>query len=356
MPTALITGVAGQDGSYLAEFLIAKGYTVYGLIRPTTRIDFDHPCKAYQNIAQLENEKDFHPLFGDMCDPFSIKSTITTILAKEKSLDEVYNLAAQSHVKSSESIPLITWQTNAFGVALLLTTLHSISPKTRFYQASTSELYGNADAPQDEQTPCIPVSPYGQAKLYAHQAVSTFREKGMYAVGGILFNHESPRRGISFVTRKITNGLARIKLGLQDSLELGNLDAKRDWGFAGDYVKAMWLMLQQQKPKDYVIATGQTYSIHKFVEAAASALEMELEWRGEGSSTEAWWNKKQIIRINPAFYRAKEINVLQGNSSKAQTELGWKQETSFEQLVQMMARSDFEAQRTNVTNTRHTLT
>lgn len=338
MPTALITGVDGQDGSYLTEHLLSLGYTVYGLLRSRTGIDFDNPTPHYPNIAHLSKEKNFHPLFGDLTDMGSLKHALDTAQP-----DEVYNLAAQSHVKISETQPEITWNTNAFGVVRLLELLRQHYPQTKIYQASTSEMFGNAPAPQNHNTPFAPCSPYGHAKLHAHKAIQDYRKHGLYAVGGILFNHESPRRGISFVTRKISRGMAAIKLGISSQLQLGNLDSKRDWGYAGDYVKGMRLMLQQKTPKDYLLSSGQTHTVREFVEATAHALNIPFEWQGEGKKAAGMSEGKPIIAINPEFYRAQEIHTLHGDSILAQQELNWKPQVSFQQLVTMMAKADLEA-------------
>ncbi len=338
MPTALITGVDGQDGSYLADYLLKRDYKVYGLIRSRTGIDFDNASLYFPNISHLHKENKFIPLFGDLLDKGSLKYVLE--IAQP---DEVYNLAAQSHVKISETQKELTWNTNALGVVSLLELLLHQFPQTRIYQASTSEMFGNAPAPQNENTPLDPVSPYGHSKLHAHNAIDSYRSKGLFAVAGILFNHESPRRGISFVTRKITHSMARIKLGLQDQFELGNLDAKRDWGFAGDYVKAMHLMLRQKTPKNYVISSGETHTVREFIEASAESLSIPLEWKGEGQHEIGISEGKTIITINPAFYRAQEIHQLHGDSTLARKELNWKPEVSFTQLVEMMAKADYDA-------------
>ncbi|MBI4016821.1 MAG: GDP-mannose 4,6-dehydratase [Candidatus Aenigmarchaeota archaeon] len=335
MQTALITGVAGQDGSYLADLLLEKGYTVYGMYVASTRMNSSQVCLAFDNIKHLHGNKQFIPVSGNLMDLRSVE-----IVIEQAKPDEIYNLAAQSHVKRSETEPEVTRNTNAYGVDRILYAARKIVPNAKFYQASTSEMFGNAKAPQDENTPFAPVSPYGEAKLFAHQLVKDNREKGFFTVGGILFNHESERRGMSFVTRKITYGLAGIKLGFENHLSLGNLDAKRDWGHSKDYVRAMWLMLQNKTPIDYVISTGETHSVREFIEAAAQVLDINIEWKGAGVEEIGMWNNKPIIKIDQSFYRTREINVLCGNSAKAQNELGWKPEIGFKKLAEMMTKND----------------
>ena len=332
MKRALITGVTGQDGSYLSELLLEKGYEVYGFVRRTS----NDPFVRFDN----ETHKKVHVLYGNMRDIGALERAI-----KESKPDEVYNLAAQSDVGISFKCPEETAEVNYYGLGRLVNAVLEIKPDTRIYQASTSEMFGSSKPPQNEKSPFRPVSPYGEAKLKAHEDfVVGYREKhGMFICSGILFNHESPRRGEHFVTRKITICLAKIKLGLLKSFELGNLEAKRDWGFAGDYVRAMHLMLAQKNPKDYVIATGVNHSVRDFVEAASNALEMPITWKGKGLK-EVGLNAegKVIITISKEFFRPVEAADKYGDSSKARRELGWKPEVSFESLAAMMAQNDFE--------------
>jgi len=310
---AFITGVTGQDGSYLAELLLEKGYKVYALRRRTS-------IPILDNIAHIQDEIEF--IEGDLLDLGSLIRAIQ--IAKP---DEVYNLAAQSFVGSSWDQPILTGQVTALGVANMLEAVRIAKPDARFYQASSSEMFGKVqEVPQRETTPFHPRSPYGVAKVYGHWITVNYRESyGMFACSGILFNHESPRRGIEFVTRKVTDGVARIKLGLQNELRLGNLDARRDWGFAGDYVKAMWLMLQQDEPDDYVVATGETHSVQELVEIAFR--HVGLDWR-------------DYVVVDEKYVRPAEVDLLIGDASKAREKLGWRQEVSFEELVRMMVDSD----------------
>jgi len=334
MKRALITGITGQDGSYLAEFLLGKGYEVYGMMRrtsndPLTRFDED-----------MESKENFHLLYGNLRDVAAIERVI-----EESNPDEIYNLAAQSDVGVSFKCPEETTEINYYGVGRLVNAVLKHNPKVRVYQASTSEMFGKTQPPQNEDSPFQPVSPYSEAKLKAHEDfVVGYREKhGLFICSGFLFNHESPRRGEHFVTRKISISLAKIKLGLQDSFELGNLDAKRDWGFAGDYVRLMWMMLQQDKPDDYVIATGESRTVRDFVNAAAEALDMKITWEGKGLDEIAKdENGKIILRINEKYYRPNEVDYLLGDSSKAQKVLGWKTDVNFKELVAMMTKSDLE--------------
>jgi len=313
--TALITGVTGQDGSYLAELLLAKGYRVVGMTRRTS-------TDVHERIQHLVDEIEF--VSGDLLD----QSSITAIVARVRP-DEVYNLAAQSFVPTSWDQPVLTGEFTALGVTRVLEAIRGVDPAIRFYQASSSEMFGKVQAvPQDERTAFYPRSPYGVAKLYGHWITINYRESyDLYAVSGILFNHESERRGKEFVTRKITDGVARIKLGLATELRLGNLDARRDWGFAGDYVRAMWLMLQQTVPADYVVATGATRSVGDFVRAAFAVA--DLDW-------------ERYVVIDPRFYRPAEVDVLVGDARKARAELGWEPETPFEQLVESMVLADLD--------------
>lgn len=337
MKKALITGITGQDGSYLAEHLLSLGYEVWGLMRRTS-------LDPLMRISPLMRpEKQVNVVYGNLRDMGSLRAAI-----EESQPDEIYNLAAQSDVGISFKIPDETMEINYFGVGRLLHEAMRANPKIRIYQASTSEMYGSTKPPQNEQSPFNPVSPYGEAKLLAHtDFVKPYREqRGMFICSGILFNHESPRRGEHFVTRKITMALARIKLGLQDSFSLGNLEATRDWGFAGDYVKAMHSMLQQDVPDDYVIATGESHSVREFVVAAAKALEIPLAWEGAGLDEVAKDAQgKVILTINKQFYRPAEVDALRGDATKAREKLGWKPEVSFEELVAMMARADLENQK-----------
>ena len=329
---ALITGITGQDGAYLAKLLLEKNYQVYGLI---ARRGTDTTGRLHE----LGIAGQVHLLDGDLIDPSSM------IRALEKSkAEEVYNLGAQSFVATSWDQPILTAEVTGVSVVKMLEALRIVNPKARFYQASTSEMFGQIQEPlQSERTPFHPRSPYGVAKLYGHWITINYRESfGMHASSGILFNHESPLRGTEFVTRKITVALARIRHGLQDVLELGNLDSKRDWGFAGDYVRAMWAMLQQKQPDDYVIATGETWTVRQFVEKAAVHAGFDMEWRGEAEQTQGVDRKsgKTIVRVNPAFYRPAEVDVLIGDPAKANQKLGWKREVSFDALVRMMAEAD----------------
>ncbi|MBN6739427.1 GDP-mannose 4,6-dehydratase [Acidithiobacillus ferrivorans] len=331
---ALITGITGQDGAYLAQLLLEKNYHVYGLI---ARRGTDTTGRLHE----LGIAGQVHLLDGDLIDPSSM------IRALEKSkAEEVYNLGAQSFVATSWDQPILTAEVTGVSVVKMLEALRIVNPKARFYQASTSEMFGQIQEPlQTERTPFYPRSPYGVAKLYGHWITVNYRESfGMHASSGILFNHESPLRGTEFVTRKITLALARIRHGLQDVLELGNLDSKRDWGFAGDYVRAMWAMLQQEQPDDYVIATGETWTVRQFVEKAAVHAGFDIEWRGEAEQTQGIDRKsgKIIVRVNPAFYRPAEVDVLIGDPAKAHQKLGWKREVSFDALVQMMAEADLQ--------------
>jgi GDPmannose 4,6-dehydratase len=313
--TALITGVTGQDGSYLAELLLREGYRVVGMTRRTS-------TDVHERIQHLVDDIEF--VSGDLLD----QSSMTSIVARVKP-DEVYNLAAQSFVPTSWDQPVLTGEFTALGVTRVLEAVRTVDPAIRFYQASSSEMFGKVQAvPQSEETPFYPRSPYGVAKLYGHWITINYRESyDLYAVSGILFNHESCRRGKEFVTRKITDGVARIKLGLARELRLGNLDARRDWGFAGDYVRAMWLMLQQPTPDDYVVATGETRSVGEFVRVAFA--NVDLDW-------------EEYVVVDPRFYRPAEVDLLVGDPAKAKTVLGWEPEYSFDQLVETMVLADLE--------------
>lgn len=340
MKKALITGITGQDGSYLAELLLDKGYEVHGMIRRSSSFNTGRINHIYRD----PHEKDVHLFlhYGDLNDA----SSINTLLRNIKP-DEIYNLGAQSHVRVSFDIPEYTGEVDALGAVRILEGIRETGLETKFYQASSSELYGKVvETPQKETTPFYPRSPYACAKAYAFYITQNYRESyGMFACNGILFNHESPRRGETFVTRKITRAAARIKLGLQECLYLGNLDAKRDWGFAGDYVEAMWLMLQQQKADDFVIATGETYMVRTFAEMVFARLGMPLEWRGSGLDEVGVDSAtgRTLIRIDPKYFRPAEVDLLLGDPSKAKRELGWSLRTSFEQLVNMMTDADLQS-------------
>jgi len=332
MKTALITGVNGQDGSYLADLLLRKGYRVYGLMRRKSVVD-------YGNAKHLIGKIDF--IYGDMIDSISLINAMKTAMP-----DEVYNLAAQSFVATSWEQPVATAEINGVGVVNILEAIRIVKRDAKFYQASTSEMYGLVqEIPQKETTPFYPRSPYGVAKLYGHWITKNYRESyGMYACSGILFNHESERRGKEFVTRKITDAVAGIKAGKQEILELGNLSAKRDWGHSEDYVNAMWLMLQQEDADDYIIATGETHEVREFVKLAFKAADITIEFKGEGKDEIGIDadTGKTIVRVNPIFFRPAEVELLLGDPSKAETVLGWKRNVSFEDLVSRMVRSDLE--------------
>ena len=328
MKVALITGITGQDGSYLAELLLEKGYEVHGIIRRSSLINTHRIDHIYD---------DLHLHYGDMTDATNIIGVI-----KKVEPDEIYNLGAQSHVKVSFETPEYTGQVDALGTLRILEAVRllGMEDKVRIYQASTSELYGLVqETPQSETTPFYPRSPYGVAKLYGYWIIKNYREAyGMYACSGILFNHESPRRGETFVTRKITRGLSRISVGLQDCLYLGNLNALRDWGHAKDYVEAMWLMLQQDEPEDFVIATGEQHSVREFCEKAAPFFGLNFEWMGEGLDEVGfhWGAKKPIIKVDPKYFRPAEVETLLGDPTKAKEKLGWEPKTSFDELIEDM--------------------
>ncbi len=330
MKKALITGITGQDGSYLAELLLEKGYEVYGIVRRKSVVDFG-------NVKHIKDKIKF--IYADMGDQISLINAM-----KISQADEVYNLAAQSFVGTSWEQPIATADIDAIGVLHMLEAIRVVKPEARFYQASTSEMYGLVqEIPQKETTPFYPRSPYGVAKLYGHWITKNYRESyDMYACSGILFNHESERRGKEFVTRKITDAVARIKHGLQESLELGNMDSKRDWGHAKDYVKGMWLMLQQVKADDYVLATNETRTVREFVEAAFKYVEIDIEWKNKDID-EIGVDKntgKTVVKINPAFFRPAEVDILIGNPAKAESELKWKREIPFNELVERMVKND----------------
>jgi GDPmannose 4,6-dehydratase len=335
MKKALITGITGQDGSYLAELLLEKGYEVYGMVRRSSTESFE----------RLEHIKDSINLVeGDLLDQLSLINII-----EESRAEEVYNLAAMSFVPTSWKKPLLTGDFTGLGVTRMLEAIRHVNPKIKFYQASSSEMFGKVkETPQTENTPFYPRSPYGVAKVYGHFITINYRESyDMYACSGILFNHESPRRGFEFVTRKVTNAVARISLGLQDELRVGNLNAKRDWGYAGDYVRMMWLMLQQDTPDDYVIGTGETHSVRELIEIAFSFVGTRLKWEGSGIDEKGYdsGTRKCVVRLDPKFYRPAEVDLLIADPSKAKEKLGWKPEVTFRELIEMMVRSDVELNR-----------
>lgn len=336
MKKALITGITGQDGSYLAELLLGKSYQVFGLQRRastfnTSRIDHLYDSPKYPN---------FLTYYGDLSDGSNLSRLIEKIQP-----DEIYNLGAQSHVRVSFDVPEYTADVTGLGTLRILDAIKEVGIKTRFYQASSSEMFGKVqEVPQKETTPFYPRSPYGCAKVFAYWVTVNYRESyNLFACNGILFNHESPRRGETFVTRKITRGLSRIKLGLEEKLYLGNLEAKRDWGYAKDYVEGMWLMLQQEKPDDYVLATGETHTVREFVEESGKLLGFDIVWRGKGVKERGIDRKtnKTIIEISPVYFRPVEVDCLIGDPSKAKRKLGWKPKTKFKKLVELMVEADF---------------
>jgi GDPmannose 4,6-dehydratase len=346
MKKALITGINGQDGSFLAELLLDKGYEVHGIIRRSSTFHTERIEHLYMDelIRDLHSKRGIKLYYGDMTD-----SSNLIRLVQEIQPDEIYNLAAQSHVKVSFDMPEYTAQTDAVGTLRLLEAVRicGLIEKTRIYQASTSELYGLVqEIPQSETTPFYPRSPYGVAKIYAFWITKNYREAyNMYAVNGILFNHESERRGETFVTRKITLAAARIKAGKQEKLYLGNLNSLRDWGYAKDYVECMWMMLQHEKPEDFVIATGEQHSVREFCEKAFGFLGIEIEWKGENENEKGYDKNsgKVIIEVDPKYYRPAEVETLLGNPAKAKTVLGWNPtKTSFEELVKIMVEADVE--------------
>ncbi|MFU8820499.1 MAG: GDP-mannose 4,6-dehydratase [Gammaproteobacteria bacterium] len=350
MKKALITGITGQDGAYLAEFLLEKGYEVHGVKRRSSLFNTDRIDHLYQDPHEEGRRLILH--HGDLTDSSNLIRIIQQVQP-----EEVYNLAAQSHVAVSFEQPEYTANADAIGALRLLEAIRiaGLEKTARFYQASTSELYGLVrESPQTETTPFYPRSPYAVAKLYAYWITVNYREAyGMYACNGILFNHESPVRGETFVTRKITRALARIKLGLQDCLYLGNLDARRDWGHARDYVEMQWLMLQQEEPEDFVIATGVQYSVRDFVNAAASELGMDIAWNGAGTDEVGLSSGKVVVRVDPRYFRPTEVETLLGDPSKARDKLGWTPRTSFAELVAEMAREDLKSAERDELVTRH---
>lgn len=339
MKKALITGITGQDGSYLAELLLDKGYEVHGIIRRHSTICTDRIDHLYDDPSLKDR---FFLHYGDLTDSCNLMGLIQRIQP-----DEVYNLGAQSHVAVSFEVPEYTAEATGVGTIRLLDAIYQSGVKCKFYQASTSELFGGlpGTAPQSEKTPFYPKSPYGAAKLYSYWITVNYRESyNMFACNGILFNHESPRRGETFVTRKITIAVAKIMAGKQEKLSLGNLNAKRDWGFAGDYVEGMWRMLQQKKPDDYVLATNETHTVREFVELAFAEVGVEIEWKGEGVDEKGYDKNtgKLLVDVNPRYFRPAEVELLWGDSTKAETELGWKRKVSFKELVSMMIREDMK--------------
>ena len=336
---ALITGITGQDGSYLAEFLLNKGYEVHGIKRRSSLINTYRVDHLYQDPHEKYRKFILH--YGDLTDATSLIRII-----QEVQPDEIYNLAAQSHVAVSFEEPEYTANSDALGALRILEAIRilKLEKKTKFYQASTSEMYGACkETPQTENTPFYPRSPYGVAKLYAYWITVNYREAyNIYACNGILFNHESPVRGETFVTRKITRGLSRIKLGFQKSLHLGNLDALRDWGHAKDFVEVQWLILQQKKPQDFVIATGKQHSVRDFIKLVLKNLDMDVEWRGKGLKEVGIYNGKEIIKVDQRYFRPTEVDTLLGDPSKSKKELNWKPKISFEQLVEEMVKKDLE--------------
>lgn len=339
MKKALVTGITGQDGSYLAELLLEKGYEVHGIIRRSSSFNTGRIDHLYKD-PHINGVKMFLH-YGDLSD----SSSISRLIEKIKP-DEIYNLAAQSHVKVSFDNPEYTADVTGLGTVRILDAIKDSGIKTKFYQASTSELYGLVqETPQKETTPFYPRSPYGCAKLYSYWITINYRESyGIYACNGILFNHESPRRGETFVTRKITRGLARILAGKDDCLYLGNLDSKRDWGYAKDYVEGMWLMLQQEKPEDFVLATGETHSVREFIEEACKVADIDLIWKGKKEKEIGIDKntKKTIIKIDPRYYRPAEVDLLLGDPTKAKKMLKWKPKTKFKELVKLMMKADMK--------------
>ena len=339
MKKALVTGITGQDGSYLAEFLLHKGYEVHGIKRRSSLINTDRIDHLYQDPHERDLKFILH--HGDLTDATSLIRIIQEIQP-----DEIYNLAAQSHVAVSFEEPEYTANSDALGALRILESIRilKLEKKTKYYQASSSELYGIAkETPQTEKTPFYPRSPYGVAKLYAYWITVNYREAyGIYACNGILFNHESPVRGETFVTRKITRALARIKLGTQKNLYLGNLDAKRDWGHAKDFVEAQWLMLQQKKPEDFVIATGKQHSVRDFINEATKNLDMKIEWSGKNLEETGSCDGKDIIKVDPRYFRPTEVETLLGDASKAKEKLNWSPKISFDQLVKEMVDEDLK--------------
>jgi GDPmannose 4,6-dehydratase len=342
MKKALITGITGQDGSYLAEFLLKKDYEVHGIIRRSSSFNTERIDHLYRDLHTNNVKLFLH--YGDLSDGSNIAK-----LLKQIKPDEIYNLGAQSHVRVSFDIPEYTADVDGIGTLRILDAIKDSGIKTKFYQASSSELFGKIqETPQKETTPFYPRSPYGCAKLYAYWITKNYRESyNMFACNGILFNHESPRRGETFVTRKITRGFAQTISGKTDCIYLGNLDAKRDWGYAKDYVEGMWMMLQEKKPDDYVLATGETHSVREFIEECAKLLKINIEWKGKGVKEVGLdkKTKKILIRIDTKYYRPAEVDILLGDPSKAKNILGWKPKTKFKELVKIMLEADLKTER-----------
>ncbi len=340
MKKALITGVTGQDGSYLAEFLLEKGYEVHGLVRRTSTFNRQRLVNIHSDY--YHRAKNFEMHYGDMTDTSSLNDIV-----RKTNPDEIYNLAAQSHVHVSFEIPEYTAHSDALGVLRLLEVIRNNAPNCKLYQASTSELYGLVqETPQTEKTPFYPRSPYAVAKMYGYWVIKNYREAyNLFACNGILFNHESPRRGETFVTRKVTHQLCKIKLGLDETLYLGNINSKRDWGYAPEYVEAMWLMLQRETPEDYVIATGETHSVREFIEETGKHLGYDIVWKGEGVNEVGLDRKsgKTLIAIDPRHYRPTEVDLLLGDATKAKKELGWEPKVKFKELVKIMVDAEMES-------------
>jgi len=336
---ALVTGITGQDGSYLAELLLEKGYEVHGIRRPASTNNLTN--LKYLEVNPHITDNRFHLHYGDLTDSSNLNQLISSIKPQE-----IYNLGAQSHVHTSFQIPEYTADVDALGVIRLLDAIKENDPSIKYYQASTSELFGKiSESPQTEKTPFNPQSPYAIAKLYAFWISKNFRDAyQMYTCNGILFNHESPRRGLGFVTRKITSGVANILNKQQKTLFMGNLDAKRDWGYAKDYVHAMWLMLQQETPDDYVIATGENHTVREFIEKSFAYVDVEVEWRGEGVEEEGVDRKTGVVlvKIDPYYFRPTEVDELLGDPARAKDELGWETRTSFDELVEIMMKADLD--------------
>ena len=345
MKTALISGITGQDGSYLTELLLAKGYEVHGILRRSSSFNTFRIDHLFKDEAILNKLLFLH--YGDLTDSSNLNR-----LVEKTQPDEIYNLGAQSHVQVSFEVPEYTAEVDGIGTLRLLDAIRETGINTKFYQASTSELFGKVqEIPQTEKTPFYPRSPYAAAKLYAYWIVVNYREAyGLFASNGILFNHESERRGKTFVTRKISVAVSKIMLGVQDVLSIGNLDAKRDWGYAPEYVEGMWRMLQAEKPGDYVMATGETHSVREFIEESFSVLGEELDWQGEGESEVGMLKSsgKTVVTINPRYYRPTEVELLIGDPSKAEKELGWKPKTKFKDLVKIMVEADFKKQKKRI--------
>ena len=342
MKKALISGVNGQDGSYLTELLLDKGYEVHGIVRRTSSFSRKHIDPLYEAKTESSGRLELH--YGDMGDEKNLRKLVEKVRP-----DEVYNLASQSHVGISFEMPEYSTNVNALGTLRLLEAIHDYAPAARFFQASTSELFGSAaESPQTEQTPFRPNSPYAVAKLYAYWMAVNYRQTyDIHACNGILFNHESPRRGENFVTRKITQTVSRISQGLETCLSIGNMDAKRDWGYAPDYVRAMWLMLQQEQADDWVVATGELHSVRELIEKAFSHVGVQLEWDGEGVDERGIdaATGKTVVKVNPKYYRPIDIDSVLGDASKARKDLGWEPEVKFDQLVEIMMEADMDAAR-----------